>query len=47
MALGKLTGEAVDASQDPALQPQEGGEKNKTDVALVVGDQSASKILFI
>ena len=38
-ALDKLIGKPIDTSQDPALQPKEGGEKNKTEVAPGGGDQ--------
>lgn len=40
--LVKLTGKTVSASQDPALQPKEVGEKNKTEVAPSGDDQSAT-----
>lgn len=45
-APGKLTVELVGSSQDPALQPKERGEKNKTEVSPGGGGQSTAQILF-
>lgn len=43
-ALSKLTGKNIDSSQDPALQPNQGGQK--TNMAQGVGDHSAALMLF-